>query len=150
MRFAMVVVVALLCLPAAARADEGELFAGEWKNLEKTLTLVGARIYPQGGRWMVQLLGACQPVPCVWEPVPLTFHPTGPFDPPAPATAMTTPEFGNLKVTLRLGEDALQVTIVQPRPGPHGTTFVDVLTRVKATTTPLPTMVRGPRPAPRK
>jgi hypothetical protein len=149
MRFAMVVVLALLVLPSAARADDGEAFAGEWKNPKESNSIVGARIYSDHGRWMVQLLGACHPTPCVWKPVPLTIRPAGPFDPPPPATAMTTPDFGSRHVMLRLGEDSLQVE-VEGRGAAQGRTSVNVLTRVKPTTTPLPPMVRGPKPPPRK
>lgn len=142
----VIVLAVLLALPVSARGQDLSDFAGEWKNPKATLAIVGARIYPQGKQWMVQLLGACHPTPCIWDPVPLSIKPAGPLDPRSPATAPGIPNNLFHQITLWLGEDSLTVRTVTPRPGPHGQPPDDVLIRVKATTEPLPPMRRSPRP----
>jgi hypothetical protein len=149
--------LALLLLPSFARAQDAAAFGGEWKNPKETKGIVGARVYSQAGRWMVQLLGACVPTPCVWEPQPLTLKQGSLLEPVQPATA--TESISNMRrlITLRLGEDALSVEVASHQLavpargiGERRYTSVDELVRVKPTTTPLPPLVRGPKPPARK
>ena len=141
-------VLALMTLPIAVRAQGADAFAGEWRNLSASKAIVGARVYAQNGRWMVQLLGACTPTACVWDPLPLTAAgpPTG-----APrATATFSRSNMRRQITFRLGEDSLLVIVASHQLavpargiGERRYTSTDELTFVKAKAEPLPPMRRA-------
>jgi hypothetical protein len=145
-------VLALMTLPAAVRAQGAApavlpAFAGEWRNPSASKAIVGARVYAQDGRWMVQLLGACTPRACVWDPLPLTAAgpPTG-----APRATATFSQLNmRRQITFHLGEDSLVVSVAShqlavPARGisERRYTSTDELTFVKVKTEPLPTIQR--------
>jgi hypothetical protein len=141
-------VVALMMLPIGLRAQGADVFAGEWRNPKDTRAIVEARVYSQGGRWMLQLLGACTPRPCVWDPLPLTVAAARTGAPQATATYSQS----NMRrlITLRLGEDALVVTVAShqlavPARGIEERKYdsIDELRFIKATTRPLPPLQRA-------
>ena len=141
-------VLALMTLPVAVRAQGADAFAGDWRNLSASKAIVGARIYAQNGRWMVQLLGSCTPTACVWDPLPLTA--AGP--PPGAPRATATFSRSNMRrqITFRLGEDSLLVIVASHQLavpargiGERRYTSTDELTFVKAKTEPLPPMRRA-------
>jgi len=145
-RLFAVVAFALMALPPAAAAQGAEALAGEWRNPSTTRGIVGARVYSQNARWMVQILGRCQPTPCVWDPLPLTAEKVS-----GPPRATATFSRSNMRrqIMLRLGEDSLVVTIAShqlavPARGieERRYTTTDELTFVKARTEPLPPMQR--------
>jgi hypothetical protein len=130
--------------PAAAQGFDA--FGGEWKNSRETRGIVGARIYADRERWMVQLLGACHPNPCVWEPEPLELIPSTDGGPPM---ARATFRRANMRrvMMFRLGEDALVVEIASTAaPTARGRGFStrtsDELRRTSLTTGPLTPMRR--------
>lgn len=150
----------LLCLtlaaPAAAQsraanaadARGAAAFAGEWRNPSASKSIVGARVYAQNGRWMVQLLGACHPTACVWDPLPLTAP--GPLTGALRATATFSQSNVRRQITLRLGEDSLVVIVASHQLavpargiGERRYTSTDELAFVKAETGPLPPMRRA-------
>ena len=141
--------LALMTLPVAVRAQGADVFAGEWRNLSASQpAIVGARVYAQNGRWMVQLLGACHPTACVWDPLPLTA--AGPVTGAPRATATFSRSNMRRQITLRLGEDSLvvivashQLAVPARRIGERHYTSTDELTFVKAKTEPLPPMRRA-------
>ena len=142
-----VVAFALMALPSIAAAQGAAALAGEWRNPSSTRGIVGARVYSQNGRWMVQLLGSCQPRPCVWDPLPLTAT-ESPSGPPR-ATATFSRSNMRRQITLHLGEDSLVVTIAShqlavPARGieERRYTTTDELTFVKVKTEPLPPLQR--------
>ena len=142
-------VLALMTLPVAVRAQGADVFAGEWRNLSASKpAIVGARVYAQNGRWMVQLLGACHPTACVWDPLPLTA--AGPLTGAPRATATFSQSNMRRQITLRLGEHSLVVIIASHQLavpargiGERRYTSSDELTFVKAKTEPLPPMRRA-------
>lgn len=106
------IAILILLAPGAPASAQGlETIAGEWKNPRETRSIVGAHIYAAGGRWMVQLLGACHPTPCVWNPEPLAL--VSPSEAGGPPRARATFQRANMRrvMTFRLGEDALVVEI---------------------------------------
>jgi hypothetical protein len=136
----------VLAQSPAVTAQGVDAFAGEWRNPKDTSSIVEARVYAQGGRWMVQLQGRCTPKPCVWDPLPLVAASSS-GRPQATATFSRS----NMRrlITLRLGEDALVVTVdshqlsVPARGiGERRYTSTDELGFVKARTEPLPPMQR--------
>lgn len=135
--------IALMMLSIGLRAQSAGAFAGEWRNPTDTREIVEARVYPQGGRWMLQLLGACTPRPCVWDPLPLTVAAARTGAPQATATYSRS----NMRrlITLRLGEDALVVTVAShqlavPARGIEERKYTSVseLRFIKPETEPLP------------
>jgi hypothetical protein len=147
--------VVLTTLPVAVRAQSADpavlvAFAGEWRNASDTNAIVEARVYQQNGRWLLQLLGACQPAACVWDPLPLTA--AGPQTVAPRATATFSQSNMRRQITLRLGEDSLVVTVASHQLavpargiGERRYTSTDELTFLKAKTEPLPPLRRRPR-----
>jgi hypothetical protein len=136
-------VIVSMMLSIGVRAQGADGLAGEWRNPKDTRAIVEARIYSQGGRWMLQLLGSCTPRPCVWDPLPLTVAAARTGAPQATATYSRS----NMRrlITLRLGEDALVVTVAShqlavPARGIEERKYdsIDELRFVKAKTEPLP------------
>ena len=97
---------------------------------------------------MVQLLGACTPRACVWDPLPLTA--AGPLTGAARATATFSRSNMRRQITLRLGEHSLVVIVASHELavpargiGERRYTSTDELMFVKAKTEPLPPMRRA-------
>ena len=143
-RMSAALLVLLLAVTTVVSAQAEEAFAGEWQNLKTTRNIVGARVYRAARQWMVQLLGACRPMPCVWEPVPLKFVLAPPNDGPPRAEALFSASNMRRRITLHLGEDALLVDVASnqlavPSRGIPERRYssTDELTRVTVTTEPL-------------
>jgi len=138
--------LALVLAPAASYAQDASAFAGEWRNSKKdTKSIVGARVYQQGGRWMLQLLGACTPRPCVWDPLPLNAVAESRRAGALQATATFSRSNMRRQISLHLGEDALVVTVASHqlavparRIEERRYTSTDELAFVTAKTEPLP------------
>ena len=129
-----------------AKAQSGADFAGEWKNLKETRGIVGANVYNERGRWMVQLQGACHPTPCIWDPTPIELVNPGRRE--ELPRARTLYRRGNMQrvITFQLGEDLLQVDVASTAaPTARGPGFsnhrVDELVRTKPAGAP----VKSPR-----
>ena len=145
MKLAVSLAAAVLLVLTSARlavAQGAEAFAGEWRNRDKTnAAIVGANVYNENGRWMVQLLGSCTPNPCVWNPEPLVvLEPAGRSG--GVPHGLATFQQSNMRrvMTFRLGEDTLVVEVYSmaaaiPSRGFAGRNYytVDELTRTKAT-----------------
>ena len=138
----------LTTLSVAVRAQGADAFAGEWRNPSPSKAIVGARVYAQNGRWMVQLLGACHPTACVWDPLPLTG--AGPLTGAPRATATFSRSNMRRQITLLLGEHFLVVIVASHQLaapergiGKRRYTSTDELTFVKAKTEPRPPMRRA-------
>jgi len=146
MRRRAVLLLALMLAPVASFAQDASAFAGEWRNPKKdTASIVGARVYQQGGRWMLQLLGRCTPNPCVWDPLPLNVV----AEPRRAVATQATATFSrsNMRrlISLHLGEDTLVVTVASHQLAVPGRgigerryTSTDELAFVTAKTEPLP------------
>jgi hypothetical protein len=157
-RVAVVVLTLSLSAPAIAHAQAAESLAGEWRNLNATGGIVGANIYQQGQQWFVQLLGACTPSPCVWNPEPLVLlEASGRAG--GPPRGLATFQQSNMRrvMTFRLGEASLLVEVYSmqlavPSRGITSRSYfsVDELARRKPAATPLtPTRPRVPSAGPR-
>jgi hypothetical protein len=131
-------------------AQGPDAFAGEWRNPNSTRGIAGANIYKEGQQWTVQLLGACTPTPCVWNPEPLVvLEAAGRAG--GPPRGLATSQQSNIRrvMTFRLGEASMLVEVYSmqlavPARGINGRSYfsVDELTRRKPTATALP----PPRP----
>jgi hypothetical protein len=151
--FAVAVILVLATAEVAVAQDAGA-FGGEWRaRNQANSAIMGANIYKDAGRWMVQFLGKCTPNPCVWNPEPLVVLET-PQSGGAPR-GLATFQRSNMRrvMTIRLGEDSLVVEVYSmaapvPSRGFAGrnTFTIDELTRTKATAARLPS---GPSGRPR-
>ena len=146
MRRAVVLLVLLaVSVSNVVHAQGEEAFAGEWKSPGETGGIVGANVYKDGTRWVVQLLGSCRPTPCVWNPEPLVvLEASGRAG--GPPRALATFQQSNMRrvMTFRLGEESMLVEVysmqlpVRSR-GVTGRNYysVDELRRTQKTAKPL-------------
>jgi|GraSoiStandDraft_46_1057282.scaffolds.fasta_scaffold595877_1 hypothetical protein len=138
--------VLLILSAKPLHAQGADAFAGEWRSRNSSNTIVGANVYKDATRWVVQLLGACAPTPCVWDAEPLVVLDAAERA-GGPPRGMATVQQSNMRrvMTFRLEEESMLVEVYSmqlpvPGRGIAGRNYytVDELTRMKPIATPQP------------